>query len=77
MLIWHCAIFHMYKSLFLTLGNEINSQSNQIFKKQQSHLFLGSANNESFYLPNLKYFGIMWKPLKSYMRMNRFGADKR
>jgi hypothetical protein len=41
------------------LGNEINSQSNQIFKKQQSHLFLGSANNESFYLPNLKYFGIM------------------
>jgi hypothetical protein len=49
----------MYKSLFLTLGNDINSQSNQIFDRQKSYLFLGSANNGPFYLPNLIYFGIM------------------
>jgi hypothetical protein len=35
-----------------------------------------SANNGSFCLPNLKYFGIMRKPLKNYTEMNRFGADK-
>ncbi len=66
----------LYPPLFW-LDNIFNSQSNQIFDRQQSYLFLGSANNGPFYLPNLKYFGIMWKPLKSYMRMNRFGADKK
>jgi hypothetical protein len=35
-----------------------------------------SANNGSFCLPNLKYFGIMRKPLKNYTEMNRFGTDK-
>jgi hypothetical protein len=35
-----------------------------------------SANNGSFRLPNLKYLGIMRKPLKNYTEMNRFGTDK-
>jgi hypothetical protein len=48
----------LYPPLFW-LDNIFNSQSNQIFDRQQSYLFLGSANNGPFYLPNLKYFGIM------------------
>jgi len=65
----------MCKSLFLKIGIENKSQSNHNILQQETLFISVSANNGSFYQPNLKYFGIMLKPMKKYTEMNRFGAD--
>jgi hypothetical protein len=53
----------------------INANLITKFSSSKTIFISVSANNGSFYLPNLKYFDIM--PLKNYTEINRFGAENR
>jgi len=67
----------MFKSLLPKIEMRIKANLTTTFFSNKTTFTSVSANKGSLYLPNLKYFGIMLKPLKKYTEMNRFGADKR